>query len=613
MTIPNPKASVFSSSFALKGLSRYQLARLQAQLEPCSYHEGDLIQQAGEPTQAFYYFKSDSPGLKFDPPGNPDTTYHECGEECLAGFKRSLFTVIATGETHGWRVTAQIAREISKEVPEIKTQTMNILADRLHNVMEVRDTSLKPSSARKQLSWFHVFGWWVAILVPCFLGLWLHWSGSGTTTATFMAIMLVVVILWLFSLVELFLPPIIGIAAAIFTGLVPAETALSGFSSSSFLELLCVLVVSSVLMTSGLSFRLLLAFIKVLPKRLNWQLQIPLILGFFVSPVIPSNNSRMALLIPIMQEIGGLTRLVKNPIAATSILTCGYSASVIFSNMLPSSKATNIALVGLLPRGVQAEFNGLFWFESALIVTIGMLVAHLFLTHFFFRTEESNAVSADVVQEGLTILGPLSFEEYVAGFSILALVVGMITYPYHHVSMSSISGLILFSLLSLGLMTKSGFKKDIDWALIFFLIGSQCMIKIAENLGVDAYILDSLSGISGWIEGNPWRLVTAIIAVILPIRFMLPGPPSALLVTTIFNPIALDNHLSPWVSLFVCGFLSDIWFLPYQSGSWSQTQSTYLFKVMVTSKFNAYNMAMNVIRIGCAYLCIPYWQWLAVL
>jgi len=258
-------------------------------------------------------------------------------------------------------------------------------------------------------------------------------------------------------------------------------------------------------------------------------------------------------------------------------------------------------------------FNGLFWFESALIVTIGMLVAHLFLTHFFFRTEESNAVSADVVQEGLTILGPLSFEEYVAGFSILALVVGMITYPYHHVSMSSISGLILFSLLSLGLMTKSGFKKDIDWALIFFLIGSQCMIKIAENLGVDAYILDSLSGISGWIEGNPWRLVTAIIAVILPIRFMLPGPPSALLVTTIFNPIALDNHLSPWVSLFVCGFLSDIWFLPYQSGSWSQTQSTSLFKVMVTSKFNAYNMAMNVIRIGCAYLCIPYWQWLAVL
>jgi Na+/H+ antiporter NhaD/arsenite permease-like protein len=222
-------------------------------------------------------------------------------------------------------------------------------------------------------------------------------------------------------------------------------------------------------------------------------------------------------------------------------------------------------------------------------------------------------VRRDLIHEGLTVLGPMTFEEWVAGLSVLALIIGTMTYEYHHIPMSSISGLILFSLLSLGMISKSGFRKDIDWSLIFFLMGSQCLIRIAQTLGVDQFILDSLQGITHWIQESPWRLVSAIIAVIMPIRFMLPGPPTALLVTTLFNPIAIENHINPWISLFVCGFLSDIWFMPYQSGSWSQTQSFSISKIMIVSRFNLYNQAMNLGRVGLVYLSIPYWQWLGIL
>jgi Na+/H+ antiporter NhaD/arsenite permease-like protein len=281
--------------------------------------------------------------------------------------------------------------------------------------------------------------------------------------------------------------------------------------------------------------------------------------------------------------------------------------------MLPTSKATTIALTPLLPKEVHAEFNGLFWLKAAIIVTLGMWIWHLFLTHIIYRSNLTQPVRSELIQESLSVLGPMSFEEWAAGTSILVLIIGTMTYEFHHIPMSSISGLILFSLLSLGMLSKSGFRKDIDWSLVFFLMGSQCLIRIAEHLGVDHFILNSLSGITAWIHESPWRLVTAIIAVMLPIRFMLPGPPTALLITTLFNPIAIENHISPWVSLFICGFLSDIWFMPYQSGSWSQTQSSSLSKVMITSRFNLYNQLMNIGRIGLTYLCIPYWQWLGVL
>lgn len=607
------KTKLIESSRALSALPRREWARLLNQFEPCSFHEGETIQSAGDPCLGFYQFDAESMGLRFDHETASKELALECGEECLAGFDKNLFTVIATGTMHGWKLNAQAASLLGKSSNKIKEDAMTILAGRFRDASIPTDPKNQASKSKGDaLSWLQIIGWMTAIIGPWILFLWLDSQGMDSSIAVFLAIMLEVVILWLFSLVDQFIPPIIGIAAAIFTGLVSPETALSGFASSSFIELLCVLVVSAVLMSSGLSFRLLLGFLRVFPKKFEWQIQIPMMLGLFVSPVIPSNNSRMALLLPIMEEIAGLARLYKSPIAATSILTCCYSASVLFSSMLPTSKATTIALVSLLPKEISAEFNGLFWFEASIIVTLGTWACHLLLTRLIYRTSESKTINSELINEGLVVLGPMSFEEWAAGLGVLSLVLGTMTYEYHHIPMSSISGLTLFSLLSLGIISKSQFRKDIDWSLIFFLMGSQCLIRIAENLGVDQFILNSLYGITHSIQDSPWRFVSAIIAVILPIRFMLPGPPTALLVTTLFNPIAIENHINPWISLFVCGFLSDIWIMPYQSGSWSQTQSSSLSKVMINARFNLYNQAMNVWRIALVYLSIPYWQWLGI-
>ncbi|MEY2700290.1 MAG: hypothetical protein RIQ52_1045 [Pseudomonadota bacterium] len=603
-----------ASSVLLSPLTRHQWARLAGHFEACSYRKGDVIQQAGDRVHAFHQFSHDAPALQFDPSTGHHESGHACGEECLAGLSHYIFTVVASGDMQGWKLSAATAKNIGKENSQIQSAAMVNLANRFREMPEP-ETQQKaaPQKRETQLPMFKSLGWLIAIFAPPILYVWLQFMGLTPSMAIFMAIMFEVILLWFFSLVDQFIPPIIGIAAAIFTGLVPAETALAGFASSSFVDLLCVLVISSVVMSSGLSFRLLLTFMARCPQKLSWQLQIPLFLGFTISPIIPSNNSRMALLIPVMNEIASLMRLTRFPLAATSMLAGGYSASVIFSNMLPSSKATNIALAGVLPPQIHAEFSGFFWFQSAAIVTMGMVLIHLLLTLWLFRTEDAAPVQRQMIHEGQRILGQLSFEESIAAIAIFILIIGTMTYEYHHIPTSSISGLLLFSLLSLGLISKTGFRKDIDWPLIFFLIGGQCLIRIAENLGINELILVSMSGVSGWIQGDPWRFVTAVTVVIIPMRFLLPGPPSALLATTIFNPVAIDNHINPWVSLFVCGFLSDIWFMSYQSGTWTQTQSMPVAGLLDISKFNRYNLYMNIGRLFLVYLCIPYWQWLLIL
>lgn len=597
----------------LSPLTRHQSARLLAQIEPCIYQEGDIIQQAGDPAHYFHHFMPDSASLAFGVNEENNIFEFECGEECFAGISHYLFTVTATGETRGWKLAQSNAQQLGKESGGLRSNAMLHLAKRFRTPIKPESTQPKPSRVENRAPILQSIGWLFAIIAPPVFYLYLNGKNINPGLSVFISIMLEVIILWLFSLVEQFIAPIIGIAAAIFTGLVSADKALSGFASSSFFELLCVLTVSSVLMSSGLSFRLLLLFLGRLPSQLTWQIQIPLVLGFIISPIIPSNNSRVALLIPIMNEITHLSRLNKWPVAATAMLAGGYSASVIFSNMLPTSKATTIALMTTLPSEVRADFNGLLWLKAAAIVTFGMLACHLLLNLWLFRMENVACVKRELIHEGLRILGPVSFEERVAIICILALVIGTMTYEYHHIPMSSISGLIIFSLLSLGLISKSDFRKEIDWTLVFFLIGSQCLIQIAQSLGIDSLILDYLSGINDWIEENPWRFVSAIILIIIPLRFMIPGPPTALLATSLFNPIAIDNHINPWMSLFICGFLSDIWFLPYQSGSWTQVQSMPIAKNLKKSKFTLYNIFMNLSRLLIAYLCIPYWQWLDIL
>lgn len=608
------KLDLLASSQAFSGLPRQQWARIMNRFEACTFRKGEIIQEAGEPCEGFYRFDPSSSSLHFDPPIHPDARPSECGEESLAGFARNLFTVIATDDTRGWMLRQDETQLLGKEHPHVKDRALNILSNRLHATLEPYNRSNeRPENRKDRLSRFQWIGWLTAILAPWLLYFGLSLKGIDTSIAVFTAIMLEVVILWFFALVDQFIPPFIGISATIFTGLASPEVALSGFASSSFLELLCVLVIGSVLLSSGLSFRMLLKFLQVFPKKIGWQLQMPMLLGLLISPVIPSNNSRMALLLPIMEEIASLARLHRYPIAATSVLTSCFSASVIFSNLLPTSKSTTIALFPLLPTETHAVFNGLFWLQASVLVTFGMWFAHALFTKLCYRPETSNPVGRELIAEGLTVLGPITFEEWAAGMSIVLLILGTVTYEYHHIPVSSLSGLTLFALLSLGIISKTGFRKSIDWPLIFFLMGSQCLIRIAEDIGVDRAILASLQPITLWIEGSPWRFITAIIAVLLPIRFMLPGPPSALLVTTLFNPIAIENHISPWVSLFVCGFLSDIWFMPYQSGTWSQTQSSSLSKVLISNRFNFYNLGMNLSRVVLAFLSIPYWQWLGIL
>ena len=123
--------------------------------------------------------------------------------------------------------------------------------------------------------------------------------------ALFAAILAAAVILWVFSLVDEFVPPLAAVVAALFVGLAPPEVALGGFASPTFLALLGVFALAAAMRESGLSRRVLRAGLAWVPDHPFFTRLVLLIGGYALSPITPSGNNRMAILLPLSLEAAG--------------------------------------------------------------------------------------------------------------------------------------------------------------------------------------------------------------------------------------------------------------------------------------------------------------------
>jgi len=72
----NQKLEIIHESALLSSLNRHPWARLLSYLEPCTFHEGDAIQQPNEPITAFHQFSKSSPPHRFEPSANASKVMH---------------------------------------------------------------------------------------------------------------------------------------------------------------------------------------------------------------------------------------------------------------------------------------------------------------------------------------------------------------------------------------------------------------------------------------------------------------------------------------------------------------------------------------------------------
>ncbi len=459
-----------------------------------------------------------------------------------------------------------------------------------------------------------VAGWAAVLVVPPVVYVLALASDFSVASALFAAFLCTTVLMWVFGLVDEFVPALVAVVAALLVGLAPPGVALAGFSSPSLLLLLGVYALSAVISASGLSYRLMIGLLLRLPDKPIWHQSTLLFAGYALSPLMPSANARLSLLTPVYAEMVRGLRLPPRGPGITALLAAMFGGALLFSPMMATSKSSNIAALGLLPPQVQAEFSGFFWLVAAAVAAIGVTVFHLVLLPRLFPDQRGTALPRAQMQRQIAELGPLRPAEWIAVGSFLFFLLGSATVSWHHIRPAYLAGCVLLALLITGTLLRKDFQRQIDWPMIVFLLGVDSLMRIMDHLGLAQALARAASHTFDFIGGDIGLFVLAALVTTMVVRLVLPVTAGMLTAAVILLPVAAAQGIHPWICVFCTAMFSDIAVFSHQgTNGILQLRSAGLLDEADEAGFLRYNTWMNVARVGVVFASIPWWHWLGLL
>lgn len=599
----------------LGGLSHQDHARLLAAAEPCHFAAQDTIYQAGQSAQFCYWLLAGQ--VELVRPGSPLLleTGQAFGGEAFADRLPQPSTYLtaarALTDVQMVRVPRNMLEDLAARYPRLKSAALMGLATRLGDLpLPASPPPSKP--VVKSLPLKQRIGWPTALVLPILVWWLADQAGLPSQGAVYLGLFSLMALMWLFSLVDEFIPPILAVVAMLFIDLVPPRIALHGFYSRTFLLLLGVYALAAVVVSSGLAYRLMLWVLIRLPDSPFWHRTALTLFGFLLSTVMPSSNARLTLLLPLYQEMDqSLGARAQGP-QASALMIAIFTGATLFSPLLLTAKSSNLAAFTMLPVQVRSEFQGIEWLVGAAVVALGLLGAHLLAMRFLFRAESSHPLPADRIRAQIMLLGPLRAPEWVAAVAFLVFLLGAIIPQWHQSQAAWLAGLLLVGLLLLGLFNKSGFKTQIDWPLIFFLLSLDGITEALHYLKLDDLMIQTIGGGLAWVDGSLAWFILLALGVTVALRLVLPLTAGMILAVTILLPVGLDQGIHPWLVVFLASLFSDIWFMPHQNSSLQQAVAAGLRSRCNETQFFYYAWWLNPLRLVLAYASIPYWQWLGL-
>ena len=595
-------------------LSGAQIARLLGGVRTIEFAAGESLYEKDTAANFLYVLVSGT--LQLTTPNGRTVTLPDmrCGEEAASDNKNYLCSVSAITAVKALQIPRQTLVELAASAPTLRSKAMLAILGYVGG-----ENFLKPAASvqaqkppPKALSQREWMGWLAVIWVPplvYFLG---GFAGLVVEAALFVAVLSATVLMWLLNLADEFVPPLIAITAVLIVGLVPYEIALAGFSSRTLTTLLGVYALAAVISASGLSYRFMLWLLIRLPDTPFWHQTALLLSGYILSPIMPSGNARLSLVLPFYRDMVDGLNLTPQSQPATALMAAAFSGAMLFSPMLLTSKSSNLTAFGMLPVQLQEQFQGLFWLAAAAVAALTVTVAHFAMVRLCFGRSTQAALPRERLKQQFGLLGAITRPEKAALTGFLFFLIGAGTVDWHQISPAWLAAFLLIGLLLMGLLSKKDFQQKIDWPMIFFLLSMDGLSRAISYLGLDAAMARSTGNLFDFVGGSLVWFIPVALVVTLLLRLVLPITAGMVVAAVILIPIGQAQFINPWVVIFLTAMFSDIWFMPYQSSPYLQVMGSGLDRYYKHTDFLRYNHWMNATRVVAAYLSIPYWEWLGL-
>ena len=198
--------------------------------------------------------------------------------------------------------------------------------------------------------------------------------------------------------------------------------------------------------------------------------------------------------------------------------------------------------------------------------------------------------------------------EKIALASFLLYLGGLATGGMHEVAPAWIAGLVLTLVLLSGSLNKQDFRRQIDWALLFFLLSTDGLVQVMQHLGITELLADFFAGRVTAMQGNFSLFVLVSLLTTLSCRLFLPYNPGMIVSFGLLLPIAEAQGINSWICLFLVSMFTDIWFLPYQSPYYKQLVAAGFVSLIDRPVFMRCHTIVNIARVATIALSYPWWK-----
>ncbi len=592
------------------------LSRLLSHVFEKKYSKGETIYSFDENAEFLYMVLHGSVSLLL--PGKKKIIISESGrlgEECGTDLKHYLSTAVAETDVHVVVIPKSCISDLTLSCPGMKADFYSSLFNYntdTHSMKSVSDD--QSGKGRERIFSKQVAGWLsIVILFPATILIGLAF-GQEIQVSLFMAILIVTLLMWIFKLVDEYIPALFAVFITVSMGLAPPKVVLSGFISDGFFLALSVFGLSSVILSSGLSYRVLLLLLLRLPGTQFWMNFGILMLGILITPLLPTANGRVVLIKPFLADMIVALGYKKQDKAATCMSVSSFTGVTILSGVFLTSKSVNLIIFGMLSPQEQDQFHWLAWLFSSSVTGFVMILLYFIAMSIFYRNGESLNINREIIATQLKMLGKMKVREWAAVFGILIFFAGIFTCSFHEIQPPWIALAVLYFLLLFGFLRKDEFRDKTDWPFLIYL---GCIVGIVATfnyVGLSAVLIQKLSIFGDTMRSNFYLFVLSLSIIVIIIRIFVPINAAIIIIATVFMPVAAVSGISPWVIGFIVLVMGEMWFFPYQCSFYLQFQPGDKEVAVYNEKsFLKFNVIVNLIKIAAIYASIPFWKLIGLL